>query len=95
MKLARLRTLCLVLAAAATAAAAQEQPAAPEEQPEKKICRTERATGSLTRRTRICLTATQWREVHSRTKRGLDDFVGAAAGGCRSPGGMGGTMCGG
>jgi hypothetical protein len=25
----------------------------------------------------------------------IDRFVGDAAGGCRSPGGMGGTMCGG
>jgi hypothetical protein len=30
---------------------------------EKKICRTEKATGSLTRRNRICLTAAQWRDV--------------------------------
>ena len=93
MKLAHFGAVCLVLAA--TAAVAQEQPAAPEEKPEKKICRTERATGSLTRRTRICLTEAQWREVNTRTRTGIDRFVGDAAGGCRSPGGMGGTMCGG
>jgi len=80
----------LVAAGSALAAPPQEQPA----QPEKKICRTERATGSLTRRTRICLTATQWREVNNRTRTGHDDFIRSASGGCMAPTG-GNTMCGG
>lgn len=53
--------------------------AAPQE--ERKICRTEKATGSLTRRNRICLTATQWREVHDRTRRGVGELQGSASGG--------------
>jgi|SRR5690606_4101004 hypothetical protein len=60
------------------------QTAAPSEtepQEEKKICRTERATGSLTRRTRVCLTAAQWREVNGKTYRGVSQMQGAAAGG--------------
>ena len=61
---------------AATAQEAQEEPA-----PEKKICRTERATGSLTRRTRICMTEAQWRELNSRTRRGVDEMNSAASGG--------------
>jgi hypothetical protein len=68
------------------------QPAEQEPQPERKICRTERATGSLTRRTRICLTQAQWREVHARTKNGIDDFVGDASGGCVAGGN---SLCGG
>ena len=47
---------------------------------DKKICRTERATGSLTRRTRVCLTAAQWREVNSKTYRGVTEMQGSASG---------------
>lgn len=52
-----------------------------EEQKEKKICRTERATGSLTRRNRICMTAAQWREVHANTQRGMTDITRDRVGG--------------
>jgi hypothetical protein len=98
MRLAAIGAAVLVYSAGGMAAAPAEQPPAPEAQqePERKICRTERATGSLTRRTRVCLTQSQWRELHSRTKKGLDDFVGGASGGCRAPPNpMAGTMCGG
>ena len=94
MRLAILSSAILVFATAATAAAPPEQPAAPADKPEKKICRTEKATGSLTRRTRICLTEAEWREVHTRTRSGLDDFTRSASGGCMAPRG-GNTMCGG
>jgi hypothetical protein len=57
--------------AGAFAAAPQSDEAARQE---KKICRTEKATGSLTRRTRICLTETQWRELNRRTRRGLEEM---------------------
>jgi hypothetical protein len=52
-----------------------------EGQKEKKICRTERATGSLTRRTRICMTEAQWREVNADTRRGMDDMTRDRVGG--------------
>ena len=48
---------------------------------EKKICRSEKATGSLTRRTRICMTAAEWRELNQRTRRGVDEMNSAAGGG--------------
>jgi hypothetical protein len=51
-----------------------------EAQEEKKICRTERATGSLTRRTRVCMTATQWREINSSTYKGVSEMQGSASG---------------
>ena len=79
-------------------AAAPEQPASADPaRAEKKICRSERATGSLTRRTRICLTAAEWQELNNRTRRGVDEMVSGASGGCRAPngGGGGGTLCGG
>ncbi len=69
------------VAMAATGVAASAQEAQDEAPREKKICRTERATGSLTRRTRICLTEAQWRELNSRTYRGVSEMQGQAAGG--------------
>ncbi len=79
----------------ATTVAAQDAPAA-DPPKEKKICRTERMTGSLTRRTRICMTEAQWRELNQRTQRGLQEMQGGAAGGtnpaqnpANSPAGMG------
>ncbi|HWK42662.1 MAG TPA: hypothetical protein VNR60_12120 [Croceibacterium sp.] len=69
------------LAMTATSAIAAESTENAEEKSEKKICRTERMTGSLTRSTRICLTEAQWREVNDRTRRGLDEMGRSAAGG--------------
>ena len=61
---------------------AQQQENEPAKE-EKKICRTERVTGSLTRSSRICLTAAQWRELQIRTKKGVDEMQGSASGGQR------------
>ena len=69
----------VVLAVSSAAATAQETAEAPKE--EKKICRTDKATGSLTRVNRICLTEAQWREYHSRTKKGVDEMQNSASGG--------------
>ena len=63
----------------ASVAAATDSQATPAE--ERKICRTEKATGSLTRRNRICLTQAQWREVNDRTRRGVGDLQGDSSGG--------------
>jgi hypothetical protein len=63
------------------ALSAQDAQEAREEPREKKICRTERATGSLTRRTRICMTEAQWRELNSRTYKGVNEMQGQASGG--------------
>ena len=93
-----------LIVAAAFIALSTPAPAAPSEQPaasdparaEKKICRTQRMTGSLTRRSRICLTAAEWRELNNRTRKGFDEMVSGASGGCRAPNNpSAGTMCGG
>ena len=73
----------LIAAAAllAASAALAAPPAAPDgTKQEKKICKTERMTGSLTRRSRICLTEAQWREVNNRTRKGVDEMVSTASG---------------
>ena len=67
-------------ASGSPAAAANAQAEAADPADEKKICRTERATGSLTRRTRVCMTAAQWREINSRTYRGVTEMQGSASG---------------
>jgi len=75
----------ILMAATSVAAAAQDaqsqQAPAQQQQEEKKICRTERATGSLTRRTRVCMTAEQWREINSKTYRGVTEMQGTSSGG--------------
>lgn len=57
--------------------AADVEAAPPEE---RKICRTDKATGSLTRRNRICMTQAQWREIYDRTRRGVSELQGSASG---------------
>ena len=68
------------LAMAVTGVAATAQEAETDSSQEKKICRTSKMTGSLTRRTRICMTEAEWRELANRTRRGLDELVGGASG---------------
>jgi hypothetical protein len=75
----------ILMAGTSVAAAAQEaqsvQAATDQQDDNKKICRTEKATGSLTRRTRVCMTAAQWRDVNTRTMRGVSEMQGQGSGG--------------
>ena len=73
--------VAMAVAMTGVAAYAQEAPATPAPDPERKICRTEKMTGSLTRRTRICLTEREWRELNARTRRGVGEMQGEASGG--------------
>jgi len=65
-------------ASASPSAATDVAEAPPAE--ERKVCRTEKATGSLTRRNRICMTVAQWREIQDRTRRGVGELQGSASG---------------
>ena len=80
MSTIRLAAAAFTVAFAVAAGPGDAQDAAEAAKEEKKICRTEKATGSLTRRTRICMTAAQWREFHSRTKKGVDEMQNSASG---------------
>ncbi|KRA83811.1 hypothetical protein [Altererythrobacter sp. Root672] len=94
MKVGLFGAVMLLLSTGVMAQEAQTPPAEADAKQEKKICRTDRVTGSLTRSTRICLTRAQWQEVHRRTKQGLDDTVRQAGGGCQAPSNvMKGSMC--
>lgn len=55
-------------------ALASESAEAEPEKPEPKICRVDRATGSLARRNRICLTRAQWDALRRDTKQGVEDI---------------------
>ncbi len=49
------------------------------------VCRTERVTGSLTRRTRTCLTRNEWNDIQARTRDEVNKMTRTASGGveCR------------
>ena len=70
------------LSAGGVLAAAPEAEAEAEDasKKEKKICRVTKMTGSLTRRTRICMTEGEWRELAARTNRGVTDMQNSASG---------------
>ena len=75
MKLSYLFAATLAFAVAAPAMSAESAPK-PAPEKEKKICRTELATGSRVRKHRVCLTEAQWRELNSQTKKQIDDYTG-------------------
>jgi len=68
-----------VLAMPAPALAADESAdAAPKK--EKKVCRSYKVTGSLTRVQRICRTAADWKDADAATRKGVDKMQGSASG---------------
>lgn len=65
---------------------AQAAPATTEPDPgEEVICRRDRATGSLTRVTRVCKTRNEWNNTHANTRDNMNDMQRNASGGssCR------------
>jgi hypothetical protein len=58
-------------AAAQDTAQRSPEAKAPEE---KKICRSEKTTGSLTRVRRICLTEAEWKALHDQTREDISKF---------------------
>jgi len=70
----------VVLSAATAVSAADEKSKDGTEVAEKDkvICKTDRSTGSLTRKKRICRTRAQWDEISAAARKGVDDLVRAA-----------------
>ncbi|MEO6041200.1 MAG: hypothetical protein ABIP41_04805 [Croceibacterium sp.] len=69
-----MKTSCFIAALAllsATGAIAQNEP----EKAEKKICKTERVTGSLTRVNKICMTKAEWNELAAASRKDISDRV--------------------
>jgi hypothetical protein len=48
---------------------------------EKQVCRTQKVTGSLARKRRICMTQAQWDELAAQTKQSIDEYGSNASGG--------------
>ena len=66
------------LAAAPDADGAKPEASEPAKK-EKKVCRSEKMTGSLTRVRRVCLTESEWRRLSEVTRKGVDDVVRSAS----------------
>jgi len=75
-------TLAISVTSGAHAQPTQVAAAAPTD--EKKICQTQRITGSLTRVRRICMTRAEWAEQRQRSRQGVEDTQRAAGGGLKS-----------
>ena len=64
----------LALALGAQAAQAEDKDPGAQAQNDKKICRTEKVTGSRTRVSRICMTQEQWDKLAENTAKSLQDM---------------------
>ncbi len=64
----------MALVTAGHALAAEPEDTKPAEKP-RLICRTDKMTGSLTNRTRTCLTAEQWNARSEASRRDFDRYV--------------------
>jgi len=85
--------LALGILVMATGAVAASPPATETAKPpkEKKVCKSEKITGSLTRVRRVCMTQREWNELAQRTSRDVDELVrqsGRNDGGGAAPGGI-------
>lgn len=66
--------LILAVATMAPAAYAKDKDASGPPDPDKKICKNEKMTGSLTRVTRTCMTAAEWSKIAEATSKSIDDL---------------------
>lgn len=84
MKKTCLAALMIIMSASGVAAGDSDDQEKPKK--EKKICKTEKVTGSLTRVNRICMTQAEWDRLNERTRKGLTDLAGSASGAKRCGG---------
>jgi hypothetical protein len=63
--------LALLAGTGALAEGGQDQTA----KAEKKICKTERVTGSLTRVNKVCMTKAEWDNLAQSSRKGIDDQI--------------------
>ncbi|OYW46339.1 MAG: hypothetical protein B7Z33_02815 [Sphingomonadales bacterium 12-68-11] len=61
-----------VLLAVVIAPASAQETSEPAAQQEKKICRSQKMTGSLTRRIRTCMTKAEWDRLAEGSQRTVD-----------------------
>jgi predicted secreted protein len=82
-------TLAAVLAVAVSAPAVAKDDGDKAPAKEKKICRTERTTGSLVAKRRICKTQAEWDEIAANARKNLDDYSRRQGRGAETGSGMG------
>jgi len=84
MKTVGLLAIMLLTASGSAAVAQQEEKLAPvvaagkadpKDPKEKKICHTEKMTGSLTRVNRVCMTAAQWDKLAEDTNTRMNNYI--------------------
>jgi len=66
--------MLLAMAIVTPAAHAKDRDADAQPDPNKKICRNEKMTGSLTRVTRTCMTQAEWAKLAETTNKSIDDL---------------------
>lgn len=64
-------SLAIAVSAPVLAADGDKDQEAPKE---KKICRTERVTGSLVASRRVCMTKAEWDQLAAETKKDVEDI---------------------
>jgi hypothetical protein len=78
---AGLAALATAMPVSAQSAEPQNPAAALSASKEKKICRTQKVTGSLARKRRICMTQAEWDQLAAQTKQSIDEYGSNASGG--------------
>jgi hypothetical protein len=74
MKILAIAAAAIALAATGAVAAEPKADDAKQEKQEKKVCKSEKMTGSLTRVRRICMTQREWDQVAEASRRGVNDL---------------------
>lgn len=67
-----LPVMTLALALGAQVVHAADKDDAPD--PNKKVCKSEKVTGSLTRVNRICMTQAEWAKLAEKTNKSVEDL---------------------
>jgi len=74
MKYLTIAVAAIAITATGAAAAEPKGDEAKQEKQEKKVCKSEKITGSLTRVRRICMTQREWDQVSEASRRGVNDL---------------------
>lgn len=69
-----LTAAALLLAGGTAAIASEPERAAEATKTEKKVCKNEKVTGSLTRVRRVCMTQREWDGLADSASRGVNDM---------------------
>ncbi|MBO9669378.1 MAG: hypothetical protein J7485_02560 [Sphingobium sp.] len=66
--------MILAMATVTPAAHAKDKDTDAQPDPNKKVCKSEKVTGSLTRVNRVCMTQAEWAEMAEKTNKSINDL---------------------